>query len=255
MAGFCGRFRRSRCSSLDRTSDRSARLLIQLRSGAVTPGRIGAGHVSAIVHAICASLRSAPTLGGSACARVHDPAHGLASRSSRRTRSGEVRATLDVDASWLRAHAPCCTEQRRRDAVALDASRTRSSTTALAVVPSAASLRRLRPMQQARARRATTALEAAPSADFAPEIAAPRWAIRPSTRVARSPGRRPNAAGGTRGAPSTSDPLSPTPAPQRGGHYGLGTRVILGSILPATVTDDEDPAVYPAGGPDRQWQS
>jgi hypothetical protein len=96
---------------------------------------------------------------------------------------------------------------------------------------------------------------AALSAELEPAIAAPRRAIRPNAGAARSPGRRPDEAGGTRGVQGTSDPLSPTPAPQRGGHYGLGTRVVLGSILPATVTDDEDPAVYPAGGPDRQWQS
>jgi hypothetical protein len=40
--------------------------------------------------------------------------------------------------------------------------------------------------------------------------AAPRRAIRPSGGVARSPGRRPSGAGGTRGAQGTSDPLGET---------------------------------------------
>jgi hypothetical protein len=139
----------------------------------------------------------------------------------------------------------------RRSSLVVGSERADASSLGIARSNARASRRRC----SRRAALRTTSLRAARNADFEPGIAAPRRAIRPSAGVARSPGRRPDGAAGTSGAQGTSDPLSPTPAPQRGGHYGLGTRVVLGSILPATVTDDEDPAVYPAGGPDRQWPS
>jgi hypothetical protein len=199
---------------------------MQLRSGAVTSTSVRSGPcicdcVSAIVHAICADARGSAR-GGRVSARI--VSRGPSIRGTR-TLSFARRSSSAV--SGLIA-ARYCTEQRPGRAVAGARAEPRC--------------------KRRRSRRLA-------AQTFEPEIAAPRRAIRPSAGVARSPGRRPDEAARTRGAQGTSDPLSPTPAPPRGGHYGLGTRVVLGSILPATVTDDEDPAVYPAGGPDRQWPS
>src|SRR5262245_58249926 len=77
----------------------------------------------------------------------------------------------------------------------------------------------------------------------------PQREARPFTRpLTRSAGWNTSGAG-------AAHPPPPTPAPPCRGHYGLGTWVVLGSIVPTAVTDDEDPAVSPPGGPEQKWPS
>jgi hypothetical protein len=67
----------------------------------------------------------------------------------------------------------------------------------------------------------------------------------PRRGAARVPGRRPNPTWGTARCSRAPRLPAPTPAPRGGRQYGLGSRVVLGSILRGTVTDDDDPAVTP----------